>query len=246
MRLNCIFSTFAFILFFGLIGVFIIPAIIIYGLCYPFLKYPQDKFQDIAGLIYKIFFRLQPRLNVDIKLLSYLPESAIYVSTHQSNLDYPILGSFIKKYLIMTTMKFHRVPIIAQIGYLIGVRYLDKNNLGKINSIYNEFEKMLQENRNVIFFAEGTRSTNNKLGKFHKGAFRLAKKMNKPIIPIIIENSGSILQKGNFCFSSIKNTKIKVKMLEVIYPENFHNDDILEFTYNMMSKEFENSTKGGI
>ena len=235
MKLNCMVSTFAFILFFGLIGLFLIPSLLLYGVSYPLMRYPQDTFQYMSSVIYKIFFRLQPRLNLEIQLLSQLPESGIYVSSHQSNLDYPILGCFIKKYLIMTTMNFQKIPLISQIGHLIGIRYLDKRHLGKINDIYNEFEAMLEANRNVIFFAEGTRSTNHQLGKFHRGAFRLAKKMNKPIIPVVIENSGLILPKGNFCFSNKKNEKIKVKILESIYPDKFKDEqEMLEFTHHVM------------
>lgn len=235
MKLNCMVSTFAFILFFGLIGLFLIPSLLLYGVSYPWMRYPQDTFQYMSSVIYKIFFRLQPRLNLEIQLLAQLPESGIYVSSHQSNLDYPILGCFIKKYLIMTTMNFQKIPLISQIGHLIGIRYLDKRHLGKINDIYNKFEAMLEANRNVIFFAEGTRSTNHQLGKFHRGAFRLAKKMNKPIIPVVIENSGLILPKGNFCFSNKKNEKIKVKILESIYPDKFKDEqEMLEFTHHVM------------
>ncbi|WP_415396523.1 lysophospholipid acyltransferase family protein [Sulfurimonas sp. CS5] len=237
MRLSCILSLFAFILFFALIGLFVIPSLIIYGLLYPFVKYPQDQFQYLSGVIYKVFFTLQPRIELDIKLLKVLPASAIYVSTHQSNLDYPILGYFIKKYLIMTTMNFKKIPFISQIGHLIGIRHLDNNNLGKISSTYIEFEHMLKESRNVVFFAEGTRGSGRELGRFKKGAFRLAKKMNKPIIPVIIDGSGNQLSKGNFCFSSTKKAKIKIQMLDAIYPDKFSNEsDMLKYTYNIMSE----------
>lgn len=237
MRLSCILSTFAFILFFGLIGIFVIPSLIAYAIFYPFVKYPQDRFQYLSSMIYKIFFTLQPKVKLDMNLLPALPESAIYVSTHQSNLDYPILGYFIKKYLIMSTINFKNIPFISQIGHLIGIRYLDKNNLGKISNAYNEFEQMLKEDRNVIFFVEGTRGNGKKLGRFKKGAFRLAMKMNKPIIPIIIDGSVNILPKGNFCFLSTKKKRIRVHMLEAIYPNKFSNEkDMQKYTYNIMSE----------
>ena len=95
MRLNCILSLGAFILFFGLIGIFVVPSLIIYGLLYPFVKYPQDNFQYLSSVIYRIFFFLLPRLKLEINLVKDLPTSAVYVSTHQSNLDYTILGYFI-------------------------------------------------------------------------------------------------------------------------------------------------------
>ncbi len=237
MRLGCILSIFASILFFSLVGLFIVPSLIIYLLLYPFVKYPQDSFQYLSSLIYKIFFTLQPKVDLEMNLLQEVPQSAIYVSTHQSNLDYPILGCFIKKYLIMTTVRFKNVPFISTIGHLMGIRYLDKNNLGKISNTYDEFEKMLREDRNIVFFSEGTRGSGKGLGRFKKGAFRLAKKMDKPIIPVIIDGSANILSKGNFCFSITKKETIKVKMLEAIYPDKFANEsDMLKYTHNIMSE----------
>ncbi len=96
---------------------------------------------------------------------------------------------------------------------------------------------MLEEDRNVVFFVEGTRGSGKKLERFKKGAFRLAVKMNKPIIPIIIEGSADILSKGNFCFSTTKKKKITVRMLDAIYPDKFSNEsDMLKYTYNIMSE----------
>ena len=237
MRLGCIASSFAFVLFFGLIGLFVIPSLIIYALAYPFVKYPQDRFQQLSSVIYRIFFALLPRVKLELDLIDELPKSAIYVSTHQSNLDYPILGYFIKRYLIMTTMNFKKIPFISQVGHLIGIRHLDRNDLGKISNTYGEFEKMLREDRNIVFFAEGTRGSGKGLGRFKKGAFRLAKKMNKPIIPVIIDGSAKILSKGNFCFSSTKKETIRVRMLEAIYPDKFANEsDMLKYTHNIMSE----------
>ena len=111
MRLGCLASSFAFVLFFGLIGLFVIPSLIIYAIFYPFVKYPQDRFQYLSSVIYKIFFALLPRVKLEMNLLQELPQSAIYISTHQSNLDYPILGYFIKRYIIMTTMNFKNIPL---------------------------------------------------------------------------------------------------------------------------------------
>ncbi|MFT5835724.1 MAG: 1-acyl-sn-glycerol-3-phosphate acyltransferase [Sulfurimonas sp.] len=237
MRLGCIASSFAFILFFGLIGLFVFPSLIIYALFYPFDKYPQDKFQYLSCVIYKIFFALMPGIRLDINLLENLPDSAIYVSAHQSNLDYPILGYFIKKYIIMTTMNFKKIPFISQVGHLIGIRHLDKRSLGKINNTYMEFEQMLKENRNIVFFVEGTRGNGITLGKFKKGAFRLAMKMNKPIVPVVIQGTGDILSKGNFCFSHNRESKIRVRTLDAIYPDKFSNEnDMLKYTYKIMSE----------
>lgn len=239
IRLKCIVSGFAFVLFFGLVGIFVIPSLIIYALYYPFVKHPEDKFQYLSSVIYRIFYKLLPQVKLEVEIQDNLPVSAVYISTHQSNLDYPILGSFINRYIIMTKLNFKNIPLIATVGHLIGIRYLNKNNLDNIANVYAEFDKTLKENRNLLFFAEGTRGDGKTLQKFKKGAFRLAYDANKPIVPIIICNTAKILPKGSFCFHTLKHTTIKVKMLTPIYPDKFANqNDMLKFSYSMMEEEF--------
>lgn len=233
--MRCIASTFAFIFFFGLITLFVLPSLLVYFLIYPFTKYPQDIFQGLSSILYKIFFKLFPHIELHLDLLEKLPKSAIYISTHQSNLDYPILGSFVKRYLIMTNLKFENIPFISLVGRLIGIRYRDNKNLGKVAHLNTEFGEMLNQERNVMFFVEGTRDDGERLLPFKKGAFRLAKKMSKPLIPIIIDGSAKILKKGNFCFSSIEKRVIHVRMLQPIYPEMFDTqEDMLEFAFDLM------------
>lgn len=235
MRLNCILSSYAFVLFWGTIGIFTLPSLLIYFLVYPFVKYPQDTFQNLASVIYKIFFKLLPVVKLDFQLLDKLPDGAIYISTHQSSLDYPILGYFIKRYLTITNLNFTKIPFASFVGKLIGARSLDKNNLGEIAATYNEFEKILNDNRNIIIFPEGTRSDGVKLGKFKKGAFRLAMKTNRPIVPIIIDGTAKLLAKGDPCFKTTSQRVVSVKMLEPIYPDKFKDEmELLNFTHALM------------
>ncbi len=202
---------------------------------YPFKKYPQDTFQYLSSVIYRIFFRFLPLVKLKFDLLDELPDGAIYVSTHQSNLDYPILGSFIKRYLTVTNLNFTVIPFASFVGELIGARSLKRNSLGDVAKMYNEFEALLNDNRNIIIFPEGTRSDGSKLGKFKKGAFRLSMKTGKPVVPIIIDGSAKVLAKGDPCFKSLSSTTITVKMLEPIYPDRFETEvEFLNFVHEVM------------
>ncbi len=240
MRLNCLLSFYAFSLFWGIICVFTLPSLVVYFSVYPFLKYPQDTFQNLASVIYKIFFFLLPVAKLEFDLLEEMPKGAIYISTHQSSLDYPILGYFIKNYLTVTNLNFTVIPFASFVGKLIGARSLRKNNLGEIAKMYNELEELLRQNRNIIIFPEGTRSDGKKLHKFKKGAFRLAMKTGKPVVPIIIDGSVKVVAKGDPCFKTTKTTPIKVKMLEPLYPKDFKDEkELLEYAHNLM--EYKNN-----
>ena len=233
MRLKCLLSLYAFLLFWGTIGVFVFPSLLIYFLSYPFTKYPQDIFQALSAVIYRIFFRLLGVVKLEFKLQELQEEGAIYIATHQSSLDYPILGSFIKRYLTVTNLNFTRIPFASFVGKLIGARALNKNSLGEIALMYKELEDILAENRNIIIFPEGTRGDGSKLGKFRKGAFRLSFNTGKPIVPIIIDGTAKLLAKGDYCFKSSDKTVVKVEMLDPLYPQDFLNE------FQMMQKASE-------
>lgn len=235
MRLKCLLSSYAFILFWGTIAIFTFPSLFIYFVRYPFVKFPQDTFQELAATIYKIFFGLLPTVRVEFDLLNTLPDGAIYVSTHQSSLDYPLLGYFIKRYLTVTNLNFTVIPFASFVGELIGARSLKKNNLGEIAKMYGEFEDILNNGRNIIIFPEGTRSDGTRLGKFKKGAFRLALKTGRPIVPIIIDGTAKVLAKGDPCFKTTSQTTVYVKMLEPISPAGFKDEtELLDFTHRLM------------
>lgn len=244
MRLKCLLSVYAFILFWGTIALFVFPSLLVYFLVYPFMKYPQDIFQYLSSVIYKIFFRLLRVADLEYKIPKELPEGAIYIATHQSSLDYPILGSFIKNYLTVTNLNFTTIPFASYVGKLIGARSLNKNNLGEIALMYQELEDILHKNRNIIIFPEGTRGDGVRLKKFKKGAFRLSMKTDKPIIPIIIDGSAKLLAKGDPCFKSRVKRKVYVTMLDAIYPENFENElEMMQYTFDIM--EYNKHKQGG-
>jgi len=215
----------------------VLPSLLVFFIAKVFSKYPQDFFQSLSQVIYKIFFRVFPSISLDIEVIHTVPPSAVYVSTHESNLDYPILGTFLKKYLIMTNLKYKKYPFISTIGDLIGGRFIDSTNLDNVVKVYEAFENNLNEGRNLIFFAEGTRNKKRALNRFKKGAFKLAFKCQKPIVPILLLNSGNILEKGSFCFSSMGKKTVKIRMLEPVYPQGFKSEkEMLIHTQNLMQK----------
>jgi len=238
MRLNCILGSFSHFLFFGLIVVFLPLASVIYLFAKPFLKEPNYFFQKGFALSNKIFFILVPRIVVKYDLTDNIPQSAIYLSTHQSILDYPILSLLIKKHLIVAKVNLGVVPFVATISNLVGVRYFAGKNLDEVSKIYQEFEEALLKNKNIIFFPEGTRHTGRSLEPFKRGAFRLARKTNKPIVPVVIEGLNKILPRKSFCFTTNKKTVVYVKMLDPIYPENFSSDlELMKHVQTLMQKE---------
>ncbi len=237
MLYRCILGSIGHLFYFGFLTILIIPGYILYLIASLFMKEPRHVFQWGSSISYKLFFFFTPKIVLKKYLLDDIPKNAIYISTHQSILDFPALTTFIKKYLIFANIDLGKAPIIAYICDLAGVSYISGKKVDKVGEIYSDFEKQLDEGKNVIFFVEGTRHTGDKLLPFKRGAFRLSKKTNKPIVPIVIEGAYKLLPRKAFCFATSKKTTIHVEMLEPLYPENFSSDkEMMTYAQKIMQK----------
>jgi 1-acyl-sn-glycerol-3-phosphate acyltransferase len=218
--------------------ILIIPGYPLYLVSKLFLKEPQYFFQAGSTLSYKLFYMLVPHISLKPDLLEEIPKNAVFVSTHQSILDFPALAIYIKKYLIFANVNLDKFPLIAKITNLAGIRYIKGKSLSQVSEIFKEIEDHLDEGKNVIYFPEGTRHTGEKLLPFKRGAFRMAMKKNKPIVPIVIEGAYRLLPKKSFCFKTTKKVSVYMKMLPPLYPKDFNSDiEMMKHAQKIMQKE---------
>ena len=240
MQLKCIIGSFAHFLFFGIIVLSIIPSFLVYIVFFVLRRDLTSFFQRAFAFGNKIFFMIVPRIVIKIEPIPNLPQSAIYISTHQSILDYPILTLFVKKHTMLAKINFKAVPFVAFFSNLVGVKTLAAKGLDEVGYIYQELENVLKKDENVILFPEGTRHVGNKLKPFKRGAFRLASKTDKPMVPVVIEGLTKILPRKSFCFITTKRTVVHVNVLEPIYPKDFENDiEMMKYAHKMMQQEKE-------
>ena len=239
MLYKCIIGSLGHFIFFILLAVLAIPGYITYLIAHLFTKEPQYIFQLGSSYCYKLFFLLAPSMKLKLYLRDDIPKSAIYISTHQSILDFPALSTFIRDYLFFANVNLGAIPIVAGVCDLAGVRYISGKSLDKVSEIYDDFQKHLRiDKKNVIFFPEGTRHEGKSLKSFKRGAFRLSKKSSAPIIPIVVEGANKLLPRKAFCFKTTKKTTIHVKMLEPLYPEDFTSDrEMMHYAQKIMQEE---------
>ncbi|NPA58855.1 MAG: 1-acyl-sn-glycerol-3-phosphate acyltransferase, partial [Epsilonproteobacteria bacterium] len=109
---GCILGSIGHFIFFGVLGILVIPGYITYIVAHFFTKEPMYVFQWGSSISYKIFFFLTPKIVLKKYLRDDIPKNAIYISTHQSILDFPALSTFIKKYLIFANVNLGKYPIV--------------------------------------------------------------------------------------------------------------------------------------
>tara|TARA_Y100001954_G_scaffold43763_1_gene45509 strand:+ start:273 stop:1004 length:732 start_codon:yes stop_codon:yes gene_type:complete len=187
-----------------------------------------------------------------------IPDSSfIFCSNHNSHMDVALLAVAAKKsfndfgmlaardYWFESWIK--RVSVNTVMNLIPVDRASNKEkelSIKDSEALCNAF--MEYEQRNLILFPEGTRGNPGELLPFKKGAARFALNLNKPILPAVIYGSHKIWPRGKVFFGL--PTKIKVFILEPIYPNSFlsgHNptEKEIDLAISKMTKTLEKKIK---
>ena len=183
---------------------------------------PRWSFQVVVRFFWRIFLKRSPvigkvKINNPENLNTLQP--AIYVSSHQSSIDFVLLGSIIKNFATISNHPISDLPIFMKIPRLVGVYYMEKLNPNAAITVFNRLSKAVKNNVNVFIFPEGTRNYSDTLLPFQKGAFRLSVDNQVPVIPVIIDGTGKIVTKGSNVTKTHDFTEINVTFLDPIYPQ---------------------------
>ncbi len=179
-------------------------------------------FQVVVRFFWRIFLKMSPVMG---KITIHNPQNlnmlkpAIYVSSHQSSIDFVLLGSMIENFATISNHPISDLPIFMKIPRLVGVFYMEKLNPNAAITVFNRLTKALEKGTNVFIFPEGTRNYSNTLLQFQKGAFRLSVDNQVPIVPVIIDGTGRIVSKGSNVTKTSQATDIDVSFLDPIYPQ---------------------------
>lgn len=174
---------------------------------------PHVIFQSIVARMFRIFFRYSP----GVKKLSLIKsneikagEPYIYVASHESWLDYPLMGAYIVDLFHLTNKKKAFAWYLRFTARLLGVI----DGIGN-QALYILLQK-LRNDSNVLIFPEGSRSVDGKIGNFKNGAFALSIKSDIAVVPVLISGTRLLVKKGSLNWLANKNVTIEVQMLAPI------------------------------
>lgn len=124
----------------------------------------------------------------------------IIVSNHQSWYDVWVLGTEVRKrYYFVAKKELGTIPLFGRAWKSAGHISVDRSDSASaIRSLQQAGVQLREENGAVIIFPEGTRSTDGRLGRFKKGAFRLALITGVEIVPVAVIGSGEVLPKDGW------------------------------------------------
>ncbi|MEW6526686.1 MAG: lysophospholipid acyltransferase family protein [Spirochaetota bacterium] len=121
-------------------------------------------------------------------------QSYVIVSNHQSHYDVFVLYGWLGiDFKWVMKQELRKVPGLGIGCEKVGHIFIDRSNTERALASLNEAKKKIVNGTSVIFFPEGTRSKDGKVGEFKKGAFKMAFDLGLPILPVTIVGTSKIL-----------------------------------------------------
>ncbi len=190
-------------------------------------KYTDEQHDEIFK---KIVYHANKGGNVKLKAFGEenIPEKDgfIFYPNHQGLYDVlAIVGVCPTPFSVVAKKEVTNVPLLKQVFLCMRAYMIDRDNLRQSMEIIINVAREVQNGRNYLIFAEGTRSKNgNNTIEFKGGSFKSATKAKAPIVPIALYNSFV-----PFDSKTIQKVEVEIHFLEpMLYEEykDIHTNDI--------------------
>lgn len=126
----------------------------------------------------------------------------VIISNHQSVFDIlAIVTSLGIQYRWTIKKEALSIPLFGHALYVSRNIFIDRSNPDRARESIRKGLDRLPAGVSVIFFAEGTRSSDGRLRDFKKGGFVVALEKSLPILPVTVNGSRKVLPKGSIVFT---------------------------------------------
>ena len=189
-------------------GAVLIVILYLAMLFFVIILYPFDKQRKVAhAQCYwwsDILVKFNPICNISVSGLENIDRKKAYVivANHQSLADIVVLYQLKSQFKWVAKKSLFKVPVLGWCMSLAKHIKLDRGDFSSIKKIYREAAEWLRKGMSVLFFPEGTRSETGEIGEFQNGAFKLAIKEKRPVLPILITGTRDIIPKYGRQFSN--------------------------------------------
>jgi 1-acyl-sn-glycerol-3-phosphate acyltransferase len=154
----------------------------------------------------------------------------VYASNHESLVDILVLGAALPgDFKWAAKRSVMNVPFLGWHLRLAGHVPVDRNK-GKdaAVAVMEAFESVLRDDKPLLVFPEGTRTADGKLKAFKTGAFQAAVLAGKPVVPVALKGTFSLMSRDSVDTGSSKSKDDRVVTVQIgkpIYPNMTLDDE---------------------
>ena len=188
----------------------------------------------LCSAITPMTVKVRGKENIDRK------QSYVVVSNHQSHFDiFVVYGWLWMDIKWVMKKELRKVPFIGWACEKLKFIYVDRSDNQKAIESLNAAKERIVNGTSVIFFPEGTRSRDGKIGKFKKGAFKMAVDLKLPILPVTINGTRKVLPSHSFDLKPGRAEMIIHEPVSVLEYNDGNVDELIEKVRNVISTSFE-------
>ncbi|MCP1996326.1 MMPL family transporter [Flavobacterium sp. HSC-61S13] len=118
---------------------------------------------------------------------------AIIISNHTSFLDTLAIGMINPNIVFLINDWVYNSPIFGKVVRMAGFYPVSQG----IENSLDKLQERIDQGFSLMIFPEGTRSIDNDVKRFHKGAFYLAEALKIDVLPIYIHGNSEVIPKGD-------------------------------------------------
>jgi 1-acyl-sn-glycerol-3-phosphate acyltransferase len=211
----------AFWIFVTLTSMLFYPvAVLIWAITLPFdrRKFLLHKFTCLWASLYSWLNPVWP-VTIEGRERIRRGEAYVMVANHLSLLDILVIFRLFSHFKWVSKIENFRVPFIGWNMSLNRYIKLKRGDRSSVIEMMKRCEKTLGEGNSIMMFPEGTRSPTGQMRTFKPGAFEIAVKTGRPILPIAIQGTADALPKRGFVLRG--RHPIRITVLEEIPATGF-------------------------
>lgn len=165
-----------------------------------------------------------------------LENGFMFFPNHQGMYDVlAILDACPCPFSVVAKKEVKDVPFLKQVFSCMHAYMIDREDIRQAMQVILDVSKEVQNGKNYLIFAEGTRSKNgNQIGAFKGGSFKAATKAKCPIVPVALIDSFK-----PFDTKTISEVTVQVHFLKPMYYEEYKDmktTEIAEIVHDRIQK----------
>lgn len=167
----------------------------------------------------------------------------VMVANHQSLLDIFVLFRLFTHFKWVSKTENFWLPFVGWNMWLNRYIRLTRGKGESVRRMLKACEQTLAAGSSVMMFPEGTRSPDGRLRAFKRGAFELAKRRQRPILPIVVRGTAKALPKRGLVLRG--RHPISIRILDEIPYEEFAHlpvDALTEQVRSQFSAQLEDAS----
>lgn len=229
-------------LFWGFVSFFMCMVLVTPFVLLSYLIFNGKKATDVASVFLNIWaggfnLLMAYRYKVINQHVVKKDKAYIFVANHSSYLDaLAVVRVIPQSFKPLGKIEMVKIPIFGMV-YKRLVILIDRSSKESRERCVIALKEEIERGQSILIFPEGTMNrTDQLLGDFYDGAFKIAIETQTPILPLTIINSKEMMPRNDAL--AIKNGVIKCVFSEEITVEGLQTEDIL-YLKNKVYKEME-------